>query len=677
MKTKLLKKLENCQSKEVIFTDLFDTIVHRTDHPNYVLKLWSKIIISELGLDLSIEELFSIRLQSVQYLTDSSDYNKVEIPYIDILEEIFSRLNNTGLKVPCDLPEFIRYSELADFRAESSLIYLNDKTLIFLKEQNKQGKKIILVTDTYLSDAIIYRLLEHLGIADLFYRIYVSSTERKSKVKGSIYPYILADLGLSSQEVMMIGDNKQSDYIRARENGIEAVHLKRLSTRLKDKTSLLGDQSGDLNKEITQVFNGSCSGKGQLGEYILFYYVFTEQLYHFAKKNRLKNLFFLAREGYFLKTLFDHYQEKHELEPGSRINTHYLKASRKSMMHASLKPLDKEEFTSLKEYDHMSVNNFLRSFFISEQNRDSILRATGLNGDQKIDNFIDSDELQILRNNPEFQAQYENHRLTQRSLFQKYFESFNFDFKKEPLVVVDIGWGGTMQEALSNIFKEKNVWGLYLGLMYIYNITANTPRWGLLFSVHPSANISDHILMANRQIYEQLASAPHGSVERYLSKENGFSHEVHNEAEKKIFKSDISGLQDKMMDLFDQLVERLYTKVYNKEDIFEISIQRFIKLSLFPSREKYRAINHLSNGFYQNIGAKKVGLRYSSTHMNKMKLFKNFILTPEKTFRYLVKIGPNLYQRGLFVLSPILFLIYLYLHFNILTRKMLFKKNLI
>ena len=48
--------------------------------------------------------------------------------------------------------------------------------------------------------------------------------------------------------------------------------------------------------------------------------------------------------------------------------------------------------------------------------------------------------------------------------------------------VVDVGWGGTMQEAIYGFFEQKvEVRGFYLGLNALYTITERTNRFGLNF----------------------------------------------------------------------------------------------------------------------------------------------------------------------------------------------------
>lgn len=85
---KFLKELKNKNIK-VIFIDYFDTKVHRNMHPNYALKLWAKFMMRELGLEISIDELYFIRLDSVSSFNKKLKKNSSELPYHVVVEIVF------------------------------------------------------------------------------------------------------------------------------------------------------------------------------------------------------------------------------------------------------------------------------------------------------------------------------------------------------------------------------------------------------------------------------------------------------------------------------------------------------------------------------------------------------------------------------------------------------------
>lgn len=193
-----------------LFTDYFDTIVHRHVHPNYTQRIWAKFIIRELGLQVSIDELYFIRQESLRYLSKTLNREDVEIPYKRLKEEICIRLINSRVLNETNKDTFMSLFEQADVKAESSVQYVNLEVIDTLKYFKSKGGKIYLVSDFYGSKSLFEKLLLHHGILDLFDGIYSSADQEKSKHSGKIYEAILSDLAISPNAVLMIGDNKKA-----------------------------------------------------------------------------------------------------------------------------------------------------------------------------------------------------------------------------------------------------------------------------------------------------------------------------------------------------------------------------------------------------------------------------------------------------------------------------------
>lgn len=149
-----------------LFTDYYDTIVHRTVHPNYAQRLWAKFIIRELGLHISIDELYFTRQESVNYLEKKLGKAIDEIPYQVQQEEISKRLINDGVLSLENKSAFIALFEDADFKAESSVQFLDQDVIDTIKYFKSNSGKIYLVSDFYCSITLFKKLLTHHGIID-------------------------------------------------------------------------------------------------------------------------------------------------------------------------------------------------------------------------------------------------------------------------------------------------------------------------------------------------------------------------------------------------------------------------------------------------------------------------------------------------------------------------------
>lgn len=679
---RLIKKIENNTSGEIIFTDFFDTLVHRTVHPRYAIKLWGKFMVRELGLLLTADELFAIRIDSLDYLGKIQNKRILEVCYQSLIKEIYTRLINSNYLADTNFSKFEKIFEQSDYIAETSVQFKNDKLVNALSSLKKKGYRIYLVTDFFFSKALMKKILGFHGILPLFDDVFVSCEMAKSKEGSTIYPAILEEIKVEPEAVIMIGDNKKSDVINAAKFKIKSIHTKHRSHHFRNKKNLLGNDVKSFQKACSQIERSCRKSDQPFSEYIIHFYFFVERLYKKAKRDDAKNLFFLAREGLYLKALFDFYQELNQFDDTHKIQTHYLKASRQSAQQIALKPLDDENFEGFKSsHRQMSVDQLLQWFSFSQEVKTTILSDLSIDPLQVHENIFKSDVMKKLRNNSTFRESYDANRILQQKAFNAYIESFKAPIQQEGIFLVDVGWGGTMQECIYNYFdKEIPVTGYYIGLKEIYNIEANTKRFGLNFSLYPSHGSSYDILKANGQLYEQLLGAPHGSTLGYtFNKEIPTTIEFHEESEKHVFETYIKDLQKYMKIEFEALFLSLNSIDYTQEMAQDFMTDMALRVGIISNKKKIKFILNISKGFYQNVGENKVGLAYSPSQLKSQKrvLLKTFIRSPEKVFRFIVKVKPFMYAKGFYWLSSPVNLTYYYTKFNFWAKKKWFPKNLL
>jgi len=640
-------------------------------------------MVRELGMSFSSERLFTIRNESLTYLGKKQQRPTLEVKYKDVIKEVYNRLVNTENLHDVPFDRFKKLFEKADFIAEISVQFKNDELIDILSDYKDKGYQIYLLSDFYLSKNVIVKILEHHKMAHLFTDVFISSTVGQSKAKGGLYRYVLDKTNTDPKSVLMIGDNKKSDDTNASKYAIESYHLKHFSHKFRNKKNLLGSDKNDFKKVCHTIKTRCLESEYQFSEYILHFYFFTERLYISAKRNGTKDLFFLAREGHFLKQLFDCYQEMNLFKSEEKINTHYLKASRQSATQLALRPLPKEGFEKLlRKFGDMSLQHFLDWFPFSDDTKITITSDIPFPKDEIIPDFFKSETMDYLRNNLIFQDAYAKNRETQKGAFLEYLNSFGANYQENGLALVDVGWGGTMQESIYKFFKKKiPVTGYYLGLKEIYNIEKDTKRYGLNFSIYPNHDFSDDILMANGQLYEQLLAAPHGSTLSYKFAQEGESPtvEYHEPNEKMVYDKYIGSIQEYMFTEFKTLFAELRAIDYSQEVVQEYLTDMALRTGIFTTRKKLNFIRQITKGFYQNVGENKVGLEYNpnSISISKVGLIKTFIKSPEKVFRYLVKIKPFLFYKGFYWLSWPVNLSYYYIRLNFWAKRKWLKKGLL
>lgn len=669
-----------------LFTDYYDTIVHRHVHPNYAQRLWAKFMIRELGLCISIDKLYFIRQESVNYLVNKLGKSIDEIPYHRQKEEISKRLINDDVISVNEKDDFINLFEDADVKAESSVQYIDQDVLDTIKYFKSNGGKVYIVSDFYGTKTLFEKLLAHHGILDLFDGVYSSAELEKSKSSNSIYEPILSELKIEPEEVMMIGDNLKSDYTNAIKNGLNAYHLPHKKYLRKNKRNNFGNDKKQLKSIINAVYK-KCKKSSAIPytEYVIFYHIFAERLYEVAKRKKIKNLFFLSREGQYLKELFDSYQDFALIDESHRIKTHYLKISRHAALQMSLKDISEEPFTFLsKKYGNISTEDFLIAVNCPDNLRDKVIKELNIEGKASVKGFFNSPIFESLKQNETFVSYYNEHRDLSRRAFETYIQSFNTNIEENGIHLVDIGWGGTMQEAIYAFFDEQiPVTGYYLGLNEIYDIQPLTKRHGLNFSLMPYPDYHDHIIMANMQLYEQFSAADHGSALDYSLDAEGYTLEYHKPEEKWLYENHIKPHQEQMYSLHKKLLVNLQPLCYSEEMMQETMSKIALKVGLFQSVKKLKFLDTLSHGFYQNVGTNQVGISYEPPKIKSpIKSAIKFLMTPEKYFRYLVKLKPVLYKKNKLItmLAPMYF-VYLYIklnkyiRFKILKRFFLLKYN--
>ena len=679
-----IRKIKSNSEIQTVFTDLFDTLIHRSVHPNYVYRIWAKFLIRDLGLHIEISTLFKIRADATSKLAEDMNLSKVEVPYELVMKDVYHRLvNSDNLNdLNWDWNTFFYYTQEADYRSETSVQFLNTSLVEGLKSLKEENYNIYIVSDYHLPKTIILRLLEHHGITTIFDEVFISCDLEKSKESlGNIYPLVLDKTGSIATHTTMMGDNKISDVVNSTKHGLHGYFLKHYSHKYRNKKNLFGSVNTSFKNACSKTEKACKNSDFPFSEYIIHFYFFTERLYAEAKRKGIKDLFFLAREGHYLKQIFDTYQEFNGLREEDYIKTHYFKASRHSAKQVSLKPIDEEKFAPIKKnYDVMSTGQFLTSFNIDEHDILTITSEIGVNKDEEIESFSESEVVAKLRVNESFKFAYETHRVGQRDAFNKYLNSFKVDLKSDGMTLVDVGWGGTMQECIYQYLNcEVPVTGYYIGLREIYTIESKTRRYGLNFTVYPKKGYSDYILQANGQLYEQLLAAPHGSTLGYKDNLQSPTIEYHEPNEKKVFDEFISPIQLFMDGQFDILLRSLDGVTYTDTMVQDYITGMALRLGLFTNRKKLKFIQLISKGFYQNVGGNKVGMVYDPSQLSQSKgqLLKEFIWSPEKTFRYLVKVKPLLYDKKLSWLGWTISSTYYYIKVNRYFKNKFFDKRLL
>ena len=540
-----------------IFFDFFDTIVHRKVDEQYLLEQWANSLSIQLNYAVQPEMLYRGRKKATKIVLKK---NKTEEPdYYSIIKELYGLFHCSLYNVK--FTDFFEISEKIELELEKSILFLDEDCKKIIEYALKIDKKIFIISDFYLGKVYLADLLESVGLnSEVFTDIYVSCEYGKKKKSGNLYKIIINERALNPQECLMIGDNEEADGLMSKSNGFTFIHRPYYCRK---------------NMDVFQELNGIRKkySRYSFANYAFGFYRFIDLLYKESIKNGYSELLFLAREGYILKKFFDIYQNGLE----KKVQTKYLYVSRFSTFLPSLKPLCEEKFEGiLEQYGDISLKSFLKNLQFTDKEIEKVV-DNNINIDEIIRSFDKSLAFEKLKKNVCFQNIYNTKVKNAQDSFIEYFRSVTTT-SQSSIVLVDIGWKGTMQDNLYKIFGcEKKFIGLYFG---IFNETgmecASNIKKGLVFDKYPYKSKNYDVWEFETHLIEQLMVAPHGSTVGYVDEEGVITPKLEwTDEDKKLYYL-ARPIQEQIIRCFEEISillnnrcisEKVLEKIFTKEQL--------------------------------------------------------------------------------------------------------------
>ncbi len=295
-------------------------------------------------------------------------------------------------------------------------------------------------------------------------------------------------------------------------------------------------------------------------EVALSLFTFEVLLLRRLRELGVRDVFFLSREGQLLKQLFDRLLVASG-ETG--IRSHYLEVSRRSTFLLSLGPTATESFQTLfRQYRAISMYEFLSSLSL-EGLAPLAGEVLGISQEEVRRRRADlpTDPLfTALITNARFRQAYESARLDRRSAFSAYVQSLAGGRALNELVVVDVGWKGTIQDNLFNILRHdrnapfKAVRGIYLGLTAPGSRHEESPKEWILFNCVFGRSPHSRTFAENLSLFEILLAANHGSVCSYATGPDGLAKPVRDPFEEEhLVRSKVQPIQRRIISRFDEI----------------------------------------------------------------------------------------------------------------------------
>lgn len=368
------------------------------------------------------------------------------------------------------------------------------------------GKKVLIISDMYLPVITVRKILMNAGYDLTSVQLFVSNECRADKRSGDLFKLVQSQLS-NMKSTIHIGDSIRGDFLAARKSGWQSILIPKYVRRVTWEANR-SSQNLDFGAMQALINNTTSHLAGKKSEYYTFgYEVFGQVLigycnwlYRNLKKRGQHKVYFVSRDGYQLKKVFDQLYAHDQ-----SIESYYIHASRRSLQVALL-----WRYNSLQEV----INNIsLPSMFTTHE----FLHSVGLPLDENIPN-----------------DQFENHHLNENAdlhaIFNKYSEAIHENSEKQfkllkvyldqldfqnDAVIVDIGWRGSMQHQFNLIQQLRGcqpIYGYYFGLSeesQKYNLAAQA----FLFDGHQ--NKTTDIVRPFQGLFEMCLSAPEGTTLGY------------------------------------------------------------------------------------------------------------------------------------------------------------------
>ena len=545
--------------------DIFDTLITRLlDKPTDLFSIIEK--------KYDIPNFKENRINAEHNAIKNSNHEEITIDEIyDELKTIDSSINTEEVKK-------------IEKELEIKMCVLNKNFINTYYDLKEKNKKIIIISDMYLDIETIKKILSKNNI--YYDKLYLSSEIKKSKRSGSLYNYVLNDLKITPNQMIHYGDNRHSDFIIPKKKGIKAVlvnnswdnNLNYYNSEEEDYRYLAMEKF--INSNIKNKFsNPDLNYFYKVGYEILgpLLYGYCEWLNENLKKDNIKKVFFLARDGKIIKKAFD------IIFPN--FNTCYMFASRRALTVPTIWLFDKLKDPSyLKNIYYLDgglkMQGLLMMVGLDDIDITPILKKYNFN-------LTDSTTSEFICNDSQFKSFYneiyplliENSKNEHEKMLE-YLEKINFSGK---IGIVDIGWNGNLQYALENAIKsskiDARIKGFYIGIFSNSKKPEVQDMRGYLFQKGHNENIEETILQYF-QIFEFFFTTTEGSFKRYADKGFEFyEYEYENSKTREYLEKIQEGAIDFVKDFFKSELSN------NINIIPPIAILNFNKLGIMPSDE--------------------------------------------------------------------------------------------
>jgi len=523
---------------DVVSFDVFDTLVQRrctraAIHDRVLTEMLS--ILSSRGIR-SAANAHAARALAVQELCADADSQGLdpEFHVADLYQRVLHRCAGELLsaaerdEIAARLVEFEIDCERRAIRAVPGM-------LAQLEAIRGRVRRMIFVSDMYLGTDAVDELLAHCGYGGLFDAGYTSGSTLLYKSTGRAFHHVLDREGVDPDRMLHVGDHEIADDRAPRDIGIRTERIVdplldriRMHERLDHPFGVHGAAVAvhawtDAGAPASEPFE-TAYGRKVLGP---IFGAFVHRVMESAIADGVDALYFLSRDGFVPMAVYEaaaaspRYRDR---APGAR----YLAVSRLPTVRAimaggfSIKALMSARNQLV--WSERTVRNTLRSLDVPDDTIEAACSDHGVDADRVFDDALLQHPalLSMLNDARVMQAGHEAGS-TAHALLIGYLEQEGF-FDHDRVGLVDIGWGGTIQDQLHDALQYSpdapQLIGYYFGgnrSMFERRTAANRmdPLVSSVFNASGDMLLGNSATFAAVGLLEEAARASHGTCTGY------------------------------------------------------------------------------------------------------------------------------------------------------------------
>lgn len=440
--------------------DIFDTLISRRfGNDKGVLVALRERLKSAKALELPdyfIDDFVTLRVRAQKVAHETSSHPEIT------LNEIYAAL---GLDFPQIKDEHLQLLQEWEESIEIGSAYPIPQNVSKVMELLGSGHKVLLISDMYLSKAVVIKMLENADSRLCSIPLYLSSELKMRKADGVLFRHVCNDQKIHPSSLVHTGDNFNSDCVMAKRMGAGYDFYQDSFLSKVERSYFQEEQNLFLQLFVGASKQARLEGHGLKPSYRLgasfmgpMFYGFVHDLMKQAVNEGIKKLYFLARDGYLLKIIAEEIIARFHYN----VEIRYLYTSRQATYLASIFcvtpshfPWIFQEMDNVITFDVVAKRlhfepNILIDYLDADLNQ-SIVRH-GL-GNRLTQQLITRLQAEFLRNS-NLKIKIESEAKACRENAIGYFEQEGL-LQDERIGFVDIGWKGTLQDAIFKILKSK------------------------------------------------------------------------------------------------------------------------------------------------------------------------------------------------------------------------------